>query len=201
MGIVKHSVGDALFSKVQQRVLALFFGEPERSFHTNEIIRLTNSGTGAVQRELAKLFDSGLITVKQVGNQKQYQVNREAYIFSELQSIILKTFGVSDIVKESLEPMASKIHIAFIYGSIAKQQDKVSSDIDLMIIGDNISYPEIYVLLESCQLKLGRQINPTFYSKEEWLKKSNECNNFILQILKQPKIFIIGSENELVATG
>src|SRR3989338_1446946 len=133
------SLSDTLFSKVRQRVLALFFNHPDRDFHTNEIIRLTNSGTGAVQRELATLSKTGIILVKQLGNQKRYHVNHSAPIFHELLNIVSKTFGLTDHLREILEPLTATISFAFIYGSIAKQADTASSDIDIMVIG-NISY-------------------------------------------------------------
>ena len=198
MGTIRHGLGDALFSKVQQRILSLFFGHPDRTFYTNEIIRLSHSGTGAVLRELEKLSSVGLIIVKQVGNQRQYQVNQDANIFVELQSIVRKTFGVADVLRGALEPIISKIQSAFIYGSIAKHEDKVSSDIDLMLIGDDLNYAELYPLLEAAQIKLGRQVNPTCYNLNEWARKRDEGNNFIAQIVKQPKIFIKGTEDELI---
>jgi len=196
MSINKISLADALFSKVQQNVLGLLYGQPDSDFHTNEIIRLTQSGTGAVQRELAKLTAVGLLIVKQVGNQKRYQANRATPLFSELRSIVLKTFGLADVIREVLSPLTQQIHLAFIYGSIAKQVDTASSDIDLMLISDNLTYAEIFQLLESAETKLGRKINPTFYSSAEWTRKYQERNNFVTQILKQPKIFLIGTEDE-----
>lgn len=198
MSIIKHNVADALFSKVQQRVLGLLFGQSERSFYTNEIIRLTHSGTGAVQRELAKLESVGLITMTPSGNQKLYQANRNTPLFAELHSIVLKTFGLSDILRKTLEPITSQIQVAFIYGSIAKGEDKANSDIDLMIIGDKLSYADLFPLLEDVQAKLGRQVNPTSYTPKEWTRKQKEGNNFINQIIKQPKIFLIGTEDVLI---
>ncbi len=198
MSIIKHNVADALFSKVQQRVLGLLFAQPDRSFYTNEIIRLTQSGTGAVQRELAKLETVGLITLTTFGNQKLYQANRDTPLFAELHSIVLKTFGLSDILKEDLKPIASQIQVAFIYGSIAKHEDKANSDIDLMIIGEDLSYAVLFPLLEKAQTQLGRKVNPTCYTSKEWMRKYKEGNNFINQIIKQPKIFLIGTEDALI---
>ncbi len=201
MGTKIFSISDALFSKVQQRVLGLFFGQPDRVFHTNEIIRLTHSGTGAVQRELERLVTVGLILVKPSGNQKQYQANQGSFIYPELRSIVQKTFGLVDILREAISPRSSHIRVAFIYGSIAKQEDNAGSDIDLMLIGEDLSYADLYPLLENSQAKLARQINPTCYSQEEWSRKRDDGNNFINQILKQPKIFLIGTERDLIALG
>ena len=193
----KINISDALFSKVRQRVLGLLYTQPDSDFHTNEIIRLTDSGTGAVQRELESLTGAGLVIVKQVGNQKRYQANRDTPFFTELRSIILKTFGLTDVLRETLKPIAKQIHIAFIYGSIAKQEDTAKSDIDLMIIGENLTYADVFQLLEKAESQLGRKINPTFYSPSEWLRKNKDRNDFVKKILKHTKIFLIGTEDEL----
>lgn len=201
MKYTKISLADSLFSKVRQRVLALFYNHPNADFHTNEIIRLTESGTGAVQRELAALTAAGLILIKKVGNQKRYQVNQSAPVYSELQGIIAKTFGVGDRLKQVLRPLASSIDVAFIFGSVAKQQDTAYSDIDVLIIGKNISYSDIYQLLEKIEQQLGRKINPTCYDTVEWQNKCRRKNHFINKVIEQEKMFLIGSEDELRKLG
>lgn len=197
MRTIKASLSDTLFSKAQQRMLALLYGQPEKSFHTNEIIRVTCLGTGATHRELKKLAAVELVTVTRVGNQNHYQANRAAPIFSELRSIVLKTFGLFDVLQQALQPIASQIHIAFIYGSMAKQEDKASSDIDLMLLSDDLTYADLFRSLKEAEATLNRQINPTFYSPAEWKLKLKANNNFLMQLLKQPKIFLIGTEDEL----
>ena len=197
----KLTLSNVLFSKVRQRVLGLLYCQPDLDFHTNEIIRLTNSGTGAVQRELDSLTTVGLVIVKQVGNQKRYQANRNTPLFVELRSIVLKTFGLADVLREALKPIADKIQSAFIYGSIAKQEDTAMSDIDLMIIGDNLTYADIFQLLEKAETQLNRKVNPTFYSPSEWIRKKEEGNNFIVKVRTQLKIFLIGTEDELIQLG
>jgi len=193
-----YSITNILFPKVRQQVLGLLYGQPETDFYTNEIIRAAQSGTGAVQRELEKLANSGLITVKKVGNQRRYRANSAIPFFAELRSIIIKTFGLADVLRKALEPLFDKqIGFAFIYGSIAKQTDTANSDIDLLLIGDDLTYAEVFQLLEVAEIELGRKINPTFYSPREWIRKLDEDNNFIHQVLKQPKIFLLGTEDEL----
>jgi predicted nucleotidyltransferase len=196
MGIKNASLSTVLFSKTRQQVLALLFGQPDRSYHTNEIIRLTNSGTGAVQRELEALSTAGLITLRSIGNQKHYQANRASLLFSELRSIILKTFGLADVISKALESVDHQIQFAFIYGSIAKQEDTVNSDIDLMLISDNLTYADIFSELQKAEAQLGRAIHPTMYSPIEWLMKKDRENNFISKVSQQPKIFVVGTEDE-----
>src|SRR2546428_12361661 len=117
------SLSNALFSKVQQRVLALIFGRPERSFYMSEIVRNVHSGTGAVERELSRLQRSGLVSVERIGNQKHYRANHESPIFEELQSLIRKTVGLAEPLREALAPYSDKIKAAFVFGSVAKGSD------------------------------------------------------------------------------
>jgi len=193
------SLSDALFSKVQARVLGLLFGNPDRSFYANELFRLAGTGTGAGVRELAKLSAAGLITVNKIGNQKHYQANRNTPIFDELRGIVLKTLGMADILRQSLLPMADKISVAFIYGSIAKGTDTAKSDIDVMVIGESIDYPEVYSALMPTEAQLGRKVNPSLYNKADVIKKLKAENAFLTRIMVQSKIFLIGSENDLPA--
>ena len=192
------SLSSALFSKVQQRVLALIFGRSDRSFYTSEILRLVGSGTGAVERELSRLHQSGLVTVERIGNQKHYRANRSSPIFKELQSLILKTAGLSEPLKLSLEPHSGKIKAAFVYGSVARGTDVAASDVDLMVIGDDLSYSELYAALQTAELRLHRKVNPTFLSPAEWKRKASQKGSFFHRISKLPKIFIVGSEDDLI---
>jgi predicted nucleotidyltransferase len=201
MRTIKTSLSTVLFSKSRQAVLSLVYGQPERDFYTNEIIRLSHVGTGAVHRELEALTNAGLITVKNVGNQKHYRANREGPLFSEIRGIVLKTFGLADVLRQALLPITSKIDIAFIYGSIAKQEDTGSSDIDLMLISDNLTYADLFKYLESTEALLHRPVNPTFYSSKEWSQKIKSGNNFLTQVIKQPKIFLVGTGDELSKLG
>lgn len=192
-------LSDALFSKVQARVLGLLFGNPDRSFYANELFRLAGSGAGAGVRELTKLSTVGLITVNKIGNQKHYQANREAPIFEELRGIVLKTFGMADVLRQGLLPIANKISLAFIYGSIAKGSDTAKSDIDVMVMGDNVAYPDVYAALMAAEQQLGRKISLAIYSRDDVTKKLEKGNAFLTRIIAQPKIFLIGSEHDLPA--
>lgn len=191
------TVADALFTKSQQRVLGVIFGNPGRSFYANEIIARAGSGNGAVQRELAKLEGAGLVKVTRVGNQKHYQVNVDAPVFGALHEIVLKTSGLADVLRGSLAPISSGISAAFVYGSIAKGQDSAGSDIDLMVISDDVAYPELFKTLEDASRRLGRPVNPTVYSVSELEKRIRERNSFAVRVLKQPKIWLIGGEDDL----
>jgi predicted nucleotidyltransferase len=185
-------LADALFTKVQQRVLGLLFGNPGRSFYANELIELAGSGTGAVQRELARLESSGLATVTRMGNQKHYQANPGSPVYAELRGLVLKTSGLVDVLRAALQPLKSGIENAFVYGSVAKQQDTADSDIDLMVISDTLSYAELFGALEDAAAQLGRTVNPTVYSRRELDKRLRSDNAFIKRVWSQPRLPVIG---------
>jgi len=191
------SIAGALFSTVQQRLLALVFGHPENSFYVSEIIKTLRSGRGAVERELARLEQSGLVSVERIGNQKHYRANREAPIFHELHSIVQKTVGLRDPLRHSLQPFADRIRAAFVYGSVAKGTATSRSDIDLLVIGDDLTYSDLYSGLEQAERILARPVNPTILDLVEWKRKRTEGNSFIEKINGQPKIFIFGSQADL----
>jgi len=192
-------MADALFPKVRQRVLAVLFGTPDRSFYANEVIALAQSGTGAVQRELAGLSDAGLLTVSKQGNQKHYQANANAPVFAELRGLVLKTMGLADVLRAALLPLAAQIDLAFVYGSVAKQLDTAQSDIDVMIVSPGLGYADVFGALESANATLGRKINPTLYTPADLAKRVERDNAFVTRVLQQPKIWLIGNEGQLHA--
>jgi predicted nucleotidyltransferase len=190
-------LGEALFSKTQRQVLGLLFGNPDRSYYANEIVRLAGVGIGTVQRELEKLSGAGLLSVKKVGNQKHYQADRQSPIFEELRGIVLKTFGVGDVLRLAMAELADKVKVAFVYGSVAKGTDKASSDIDVMIISEELSYDMVFSALSPVESKLGRSVNPTLYKPPEFRDKLTADSGFMNRVMEQPKIFLIGTENDL----
>lgn len=192
-------LSDALFSNTQQRVLAFLFGQPERSFFATELIGLTGGGSGAVQRELKRLEESGLITMTPLGNRKHYQANPQSPIFAELCSIVQKTVGLAEPLRAALAPFAKMTIAAFVYGSVAKRSDTAHSDIDLMVVSGTLEYADLYAALEQAATALGRTINPTIYTPAEWEKRIKQKNAFVERVLSQPKIWLLGSENEFTA--
>lgn len=192
-------IADALFSKVQQRVLAVLFGNHSRSFYANELIALAGSGSGAVQRELTQLSAAGLVTVTRIGNQKHYQANASAPVFEELRSLVLKTSGLVDVLRSALAPLAGQIHVAFVFGSVAKATDTVTSDIDLLVVSDTLAYGELFAALEPATNRLQRTVNPTLYSRSEIDSKIRAGNPFIRRVLAQPKLWVIGEVDGLAA--
>ena len=185
-----------LFGKTRQAVLALLYGRADSSFYTKQILDAVKSGRGAVQRELKNLTDTGIITREVEGRQVYYRANEKCPIFNELKSVVRKTFGVADVIRQSLATVADKIRVAFIFGSIARSADDRKSDIDLMIVG-TISFGDVVSLLSSAEEKLGREVNAVVYPIAEFKKKVKEDHHFVKTVLEDEKIFVIGDEGEL----
>jgi predicted nucleotidyltransferase len=188
----ESAIGDVLFTRTQQRVLGLLFSRPEQSFYLNEIVRLAGVGKGTVKRELERLSQAGLLSSERRGNQTHYQANADCAIFDELRGIVLKTFGVADVVKQALAPMLDSISVAFIYGSVAKGREHAGSDVDLMVVGDDVGYSHLMNALLPAEKQLGRTINPTVYTSAEFVKRTAEEQHFVTRVMEQPKLWIKG---------
>lgn len=186
------SIGNALFTKSQQKVLGLLFAKPDKSFYTNEIMRWASMGRGTISRELDKLVGAGLLTVSRTGNQNHYQANSNNPVYGELVGIVKKTFGIADQIHHALQLFDEQIELAFIYGSISKGTDTASSDIDLMLIGKSLHYSDIMGVLLPLEETLQRTVNPTIYKKADFVTKLKEGNSFVTRVMEQPKIMIKG---------
>lgn len=193
----RTGLSDALFSKTQQRVLGLFFGQPDRQFFQQELINLSESGSGAVQRELSTLVESGLVEVTQFGSQKFYRANRAAPIFHELRGIVMKTVGLADPLRAALRPLGKRIAFAFIFGSVAKGTDRAQSDIDLLVVADNLTLEQLFSRLASAERKLGRKINPTLYTGEDYRRRLQSGNAFLKKVRAGERIVLVGSEDDV----
>lgn len=192
-----RSLAGALFTNTQQRVLGQLFGQPERSFTVTELITSTGTGSGAAQREVARLAASGLLMVRKLGNQKHYQANPAAPIHDELVGIVQKTIGLAEPLREALSPVATRIVAAFVYGSVAKRSDTAASDIDLMIVSDTLGYADVVLALHPLIEQLGREINPTLYSRAELAKRMKDGNAFLTRVMEQPKLWLMGDMDVL----
>jgi predicted nucleotidyltransferase len=161
------------------------------------LIRDAGTGSGAAQRELAKLEESGLVVVRRIGNQKHYQANAASPLFSELRSIVLKTVGLAEPLRDALKPFSSAIRAAFVYGSVAKGTDQSGSDIDVMIISDSLTYGEVFGAVEQVTRTAGRKVNPTVYTAAEFSNRAQTEHAFVTRVIEQPKLWVIGSEHDL----
>jgi predicted nucleotidyltransferase len=186
------SIASALFSDSQTRVLQWLFGQPERGFHINELLRLTGLGSASLQRELKKLSDAGLLRSERVGNLRTFQANPESPVYKELIALTRKTLGVQPMLRKALEPLEPKLEAAFIYGSVAKGTDKAKSDVDVMLVGKNLLLSKVLEVLVPLEGQLARKINPTLLTPAEFKRRQAERDSFVNRVLTQPTIPLIG---------
>jgi predicted nucleotidyltransferase len=193
----RKGLADALFTPVQQRVLGLLFGQPDRRFQSAELIRLAGGGVGAVHRQLARLTESGLVTVTRSGNQKHYQARRDSPVFEELHGLAVKTVGVAEPLRRALGTFGATIHAAFVYGSVAKGSDRVGSDIDVIVVSDSLGHAAVFEAVQGAESALGRKINPRLLSRAQWRTRRSRSDSFVSRIAREPRIFLVGSEDDL----
>jgi predicted nucleotidyltransferase len=194
-------LADALFSATQQRVLALLFGQPERSFFTNELIGLVGAGSGAVQREIKRLVETGLVTASRIGNQKHYQANPAAPIFGELCGIVSKILGPAEVLRRALLSLGEQIRLALVYGSVAKRSDTAHSDIDLLIVSDTLTLEQVYDALTTAEQQLGRRVSPSVYSVAEFNQRRADGNPFLSKVLAGKTIRLTADLDDLIPAG
>lgn len=195
------SISSALFSDSQARVLQWLFGQPERSYHLSELRRLTSLGSASLQRELNRLADAGLVNSERVGNLRRFQANPQSPVYQELVSLVRKTLGVAPLLREALHPLAGRLSKAFIYGSVARQTDTADSDVDLLLVGENLSLNEILNLLLPLEAQLGRKINPNCYTPMEYAKRVAEPDSFVNRVLAQVTLPLIGDVDAPAGAG
>ena len=193
MSMKSSALADALFTSTQQRVLALLFGQPDREFYVTEIIALAGSGRGAVQRELARLAGSGLAAVSRVGNRKHYRANPESPLFDEICGIVRKTVGLEEAVRDALEPLADRLVLALLFGSVARGTETAASDIDLLLVSDDLTLEAVYAAVAGVEDLLGRRVNPTVYTSAEFEERRRARAGFLTRTLQRPHIVLIGS--------
>ena len=186
------SISAALFSDSQARVFRWLFGQPERSYHLNELLRLTGLGSASLQRELGKLAAAGLVRSEKVGNLRRFQANMESPVYEELAALTRKTLGAQPLLQEALEPIKEKLDLAFIYGSIAKGTDTAKSDVDVIVVGNDLLLSEVLKLLLPVESQLGRKINPTLFTPAEYKRRRAQKNSFLNRVLARPVIPLIG---------
>ncbi|HNQ58051.1 MAG: helix-turn-helix domain-containing protein [Burkholderiales bacterium] len=190
------SIASALFSDSQSRVLRWLFGQPDRGFHLSELRRLTGLGSASLQRELKRLAEAGLVQSERVGNLRRFQANPDSPVFGELVALTRKTLGAEPLLREALQPLLPGLQGAWIFGSVAKQTDTAQSDIDVMLVGKNLSLAKVLELLLPVEAQLGRKINPTCYTPAEFARRRAEADSFVNRVLAQPVLPLIGTLHE-----
>lgn len=185
-----------LFGAYRREVLALLLLHPEQSLHVREIARLTDKVPGTLLRELNQLAEAGVLLRRPIGNQVHFQADPACPIYDELRSILKKTSGLADVLRQALEPLGGKVKAAFVYGSMARGDERAGSDVDLMVIGD-ARMGEVVRALAPAHEVLRREINPNVYRTAEFSEKLAESEPFLRRVMEDPKIYLVGGEDDL----
>ncbi len=192
-------LAEILSSKIRAEIFRLLFGTIAEELHMREIERRSGYAIGTIQTELKKLLRLDLVKKRKDGNRLYYRANKEHPLYPDIRSLVLKTIGLGDILKNALRQV-SDISIAFVFGSIARHDEMAGSDVDLMVIG-KLGLRKLTGMLSGMSEQIGREINPYVLSVNEFVKRKTKREHFMTQVLEAPKIFIIGSENELESMG
>lgn len=190
-----NMLAELLSSKIRAEIFRIFFGVRDDELHMREIERRSGFTTGTVQQGLKKLHRLELIKKRRDGNRLYYQANKEHPLYSDIRNIVLKTIGLVDIIQDKLKETRD-IKIAFVFGSIARHDEKAQSDVDVMIIG-KIGLRKVTTLLSGISEKIGREVNPHVMTVDEYRRRASQGEHFVSTILREPRIFIVGNENEL----
>lgn len=193
---MRTSLAETIWPKARRRIIGLLFSRPDEKWHLRDIARLTNLAPATAQREVVLLSDAGILTRRSSGNQVLYSANRACPIFDELRGIAVKTAGVTDPIRDVLIERAGQIEVAFIFGSVAKGAAKPESDVDLMVIG-GVSLRELVPDLAELEDALGRDVNPVTMSVGEFRRRVAANDYFVVRVLGEPKIFVLGDSDEL----
>jgi predicted nucleotidyltransferase len=192
----QQSPVEVLFGAYHRRILALLLLRPEQSFHVREIARLAEVPAGSLHRELKRLAESGLLLREPAGNQVRYRANRDCPIFTELAGVFRKTEGLADVLRKALAPLASEIDLAFIFGSVAQGKERISSDVDVFVVG-SASFTRVVEAFAQSHERLGREVNPMVMPKNDFRKKHGAGERFVARVIQEPKLFLLGTANDL----
>jgi len=195
MGTKMKDLSSVLFPGTKRKILALFFLNPDQEYYFSEVVRLTCTRQGVIQRELKNLAEADILNIERRGRQKFYSVNKRHPIFKDLRNIIFKTFGIIGKIREAVEPLKGGIVLAFIYGSFARGMEVSGSDLDLFMVG-TIGLDEVVSALGSVEEAIGREINPTLFTPAEFKNKWSKKNHFLRSLANSEKEYIIGSDDE-----
>ena len=189
---------EALFPKTREGVLAATMTQPEKWWFLSELAEYLGTTPSSLQRELSALVDTGILEQRREGNRAYFRAQKHSPIYRELRSIFEKTAGIIPTIQTAVARFGDKILISFVYGSVAQAREHATSDIDLMVIG-NVGLAELTPALRKAERALGRELNATVYSVDEFHDKVNANDHFLTAVLKRPKQFVKGSERELEA--
>jgi len=192
----KSDIAEALWPVARRRVLGLLLTDPDRELHLREISRRTELAPATVQREVLSLASAGILRRRREGRQVYYGADRACPVFPELQGLLLKTAGLADVLRRALEPLQDRVELAFVFGSVADGTATTTSDVDLMVIGE-VSLRDLAAGLRQAREKLSREINAATIGPQDFAERVASGDHFLTSVLVQPKIFVLGEEDDL----
>ena len=187
-----------LSSRVRAEIFRLLFGLNEKELHMREMERQAALSLGTIRQDLQKLVKLDLVKARRDSNRLYYRANTDHPLFPEIRNLVLKTAGLVEVIKSALD--REGIEVAFIFGSLARSKERAASDVDLMVIG-TIGLRSLSNRLAGVSEQIGREINPHALSIEEFRRRKQNGNHFLSNVIESPKLFIIGSENDLETMG
>ncbi len=191
----KNSIS-ALFPKTRQRILSVTYGQPDRWWFLSELASVIDVTPSSLQRELGSLSECGILRSKRDGNRLYFKAESTAPIFEPLRKLVELTLGITAELKDTLRPLADKITVAFIHGSVARHEEHTLSDVDLLVVGE-VGLSELSSAMRPLERRFGREINITCYGPSEFAKKVVEGNHFLTSVLKEEKTFLIGDADDV----
>ena len=186
---------DVLFGTYRRKILGLLLLRPDETFYVREIGRLTGVPAGSLHRELKLLTSAGLLERSVAGNQVRYRVDRTCPIHEELAGILRKTAGLADVLREALSPLAPKIRVALVFGSVAQGKERATSDVDVFVVG-SASFAAVVEVLNQAAQRLRREVNPVVMTKAAFVSKVAARDRFVTRVAREPKIFLLGDASE-----
>jgi hypothetical protein len=190
---------DALFSKSRQRVLAVLFGNPQRSFYANEIIALAQVGTGSTQRELSSLADAGLLLVSKQGNQKHFQANPDSVLAAEIYALVRKTLSLAGVLGAALAPLAGRIDFALVHGSADHLRDTAHNDVSVLVSSDSLTDDDLAAALVPAATTLARRFAVTLCTPAELADAIAQDAGYLASLQAQSKLWLIGTQAQIAA--
>jgi predicted nucleotidyltransferase len=191
----KSTMADALMPPLRRGLLRLTYGAPDRWWYLSELAAALETSPSSLQRELASLSAAGILKLRPEGRRTYYAANENASMYEELRALVRKMTGIPAEVEAALEPLLQKTDLALIYGSVARQEERADSDVDLLVVADDLTLEELYRATEVAERRLQRKVNPTLYSRAEFARRRRAKNPFLDKVLRGPKIVLVGELN------
>lgn len=187
------STSQALFTPAQSKVLEWIFGQPQRWYHLQELMRLTELASASLQREINRLYEAGLVVEERVGNMRRVKANPDSPVFADLANLVRKTMGAIPALAQALKPLAAQMQVALVFGSIAKGTEHAGSDVDVLLVSDTLQLAEALALLLPLEAQLGRRVEVKLYTSNEFHTRRAEAGSVVQRILAGPIALLYGS--------